>query len=136
MTVTEVCLPGRRRNKLISDYTRLDAGALSHNVEHAAARQDEARAVQSPGAAETERALVVERLTKRFGERSAFADVSFTVDHGEVFGFLGPNGAGKTTMVRTLGTLLTPSSGFAAVAGLALSPEQRSRDPPAHRDHA
>jgi ABC-2 type transport system ATP-binding protein len=71
---------------------------------------------------EAEQALVVEQLTKRFGERSAFADVSFTVGHGEVFGFLGPNGAGKTTMVRTLGTLLTPSSGYAAVAGLVLSP--------------
>jgi ABC-2 type transport system ATP-binding protein len=66
-------------------------------------------------------ALVVEHLTKRFGERTAFADVSFTVDYGEVFGFLGPNGAGKTTTVRTLGTLLTPTVGSATVAGLALS---------------
>jgi ABC-2 type transport system ATP-binding protein len=66
-------------------------------------------------------ALVVENLTKRFGDRTAFADVSFTVDHGEVFGFLGPNGAGKTTTVRTLGTLLTPTSGVASVAGLPLS---------------
>jgi ABC-2 type transport system ATP-binding protein len=37
--------------------------------------------------------------------------VSFEVGYGEVFGFLGPNGAGKTTTVRTLGTLLAPSSG-------------------------
>ncbi len=66
-------------------------------------------------------ALEVEHLTKRFGERTAFSDVSFTVDYGEVFGFLGPNGAGKTTTVRTLGTLLTPSTGSATVAGLALS---------------
>ena len=63
-------------------------------------------------------ALVVERLTKRFGDRIAFSDVSFTVDYGEVFGFLGPNGAGKTTTVRTLGTLLTPTTGSAIVAGL------------------
>jgi ABC-2 type transport system ATP-binding protein len=66
-------------------------------------------------------ALVVEHLTKRFGERTAFSNVSFTVDYGEVFGFLGPNGAGKTTTVRTLGTLLTPTTGYATVAGLALS---------------
>ncbi len=66
-------------------------------------------------------AIVVDGLTKRFGERTAFSDVSFEVEAGEVFGFLGPNGAGKTTMVRTLGTLLTPSSGSAVVAGLALS---------------
>jgi ABC-2 type transport system ATP-binding protein len=61
-------------------------------------------------------------LTKRFGERVAFEDVSFEVGQGEVFGFLGPNGAGKTTTVRTLGTLIAPTSGRAEVAGLALSP--------------
>lgn len=61
-------------------------------------------------------------LTKRFGERVAFEDVSFTVAAGEVFGFLGPNGAGKTTTVRTLGTLLSPSAGSALVAGLPLTP--------------
>jgi ABC-2 type transport system ATP-binding protein len=68
-------------------------------------------------------ALVVEHLTKRFGPRTAFSDVSFTVERGEVFGFLGPNGAGKTTTVRTLGTLIAPTEGSAMVAGLPLSPE-------------
>jgi ABC-2 type transport system ATP-binding protein len=67
-------------------------------------------------------ALVVEHLTKRFGDRTAFSDVSFEVGQGEVFGFLGPNGAGKTTTVRTLGTLLAPTSGSAVVAGLQLTP--------------
>src|SRR5919204_2597140 len=67
-------------------------------------------------------ALAVNRLTKRFGDRVAFQDVSFEVGHGEVFGFLGPNGAGKTTMVRTLGTLLAPTSGSATVAGVPLTP--------------
>jgi ABC-2 type transport system ATP-binding protein len=68
-------------------------------------------------------ALAVERLTKRFGDRVAFQDVSFEVGYGEVFGFLGPNGAGKTTTVRTLGTLIAPTSGSARVAGLAVTPE-------------
>ncbi len=68
-------------------------------------------------------ALVVQRLTKRFGERVAFQDVSFEVGYGEVFGFLGPNGAGKTTTVRTLGTLIAPTSGSATVAGVALKQE-------------
>ena len=67
--------------------------------------------------------LVVENLTKRFGARTAFFDVSFDVGYGEVFGFLGPNGAGKTTTVRTLGTLISPTSGSATVAGIALLPE-------------
>jgi len=71
----------------------------------------------------TSPALAVNRLTKRFGDRVAFRDVSFEVGHGEVFGFLGPNGAGKTTTVRTLGTLIAPTSGSATVAGLPLTPE-------------
>jgi ABC-2 type transport system ATP-binding protein len=64
--------------------------------------------------------IVVERLTKRFGERIAVDDVSFSVGTGEVFGFLGPNGAGKTTTVRMLGTLIAPTSGSAVVADLPL----------------
>jgi len=68
-------------------------------------------------------AITVEGLTKRFGERTALDDVSFSVGWGEVFGFLGPNGAGKTTTVRTLGTLIAPTAGSAVVAGIPLSPE-------------
>ena len=68
-------------------------------------------------------AIRVEHLTKQFGDRVAFKDVSFDVGHGEVFGFLGPNGAGKTTTVRTLATLLAPTSGSASVAGIPLSEE-------------
>jgi ABC-2 type transport system ATP-binding protein len=68
-------------------------------------------------------ALVVNQLTKRFGARTAFSEVTFAVAHGEVFGFLGPNGAGKTTTVRTLATLIAPTSGSATVAGIPLCPE-------------
>jgi ABC-2 type transport system ATP-binding protein len=67
-------------------------------------------------------ALSVDHLSKRFGDRLAFDDVSFEVGQGEVFGFLGPNGAGKTTTVRTLGTLIAPTSGSASVLGLPLTP--------------
>ncbi len=78
-----------------------------------------------------EHALTVEHLSKHFGERIAFEDVSFDVGYGEVFGFLGPNGAGKTTTVRTLGTLISPTSGSATVAGIPLNaangPEIRGR---------
>jgi ABC-2 type transport system ATP-binding protein len=68
-------------------------------------------------------ALSVHSLSKRFGDRVAFQDVSFEIGYGEVFGFLGPNGAGKTTTVRTLGTLIAPTSGSATVAGIPLTPE-------------
>ena len=88
----------------------------------------QAGASPAPGRAARERqpgtpAIVVSHLTKRFGERIAFEDVSFSVEAGEVFGFLGPNGAGKTTTVRTLGTLVAPSSGSAEVAGIPVTPE-------------
>ncbi len=68
-------------------------------------------------------ALSVSGLGKRFGDRVAFDDVSFEIGTGEVFGFLGPNGAGKTTTVRTLSTLIEPTSGSATVAGIPLTPE-------------
>ncbi len=75
------------------------------------------------GGALGQAALVVNQLTKRFGARTAFSQVSFQVAHGEVFGFLGPNGAGKTTTVRTLATLIAPTSGSATVAGIPLRAE-------------
>jgi ABC-2 type transport system ATP-binding protein len=73
-------------------------------------------------AAQDASALCVDGLGKRFGDRLAFENVSFEVGYGEVFGFLGPNGAGKTTTVRTLGTLIAPTSGTATVAGFPLTP--------------
>jgi ABC-2 type transport system ATP-binding protein len=93
--------------------------------------QVEVPLAQAPGRASShpsgdpsaQSAVAVEHLTKRFGDRVAFEDVSFRVGFGEVFGFLGPNGAGKTTTVRTLGTLLAPTSGSATVAGIELLPE-------------
>jgi len=87
---------------------------------HAADGAELSRAASLDGS-NGESALVVEHLTKRFGDRVAFDDLSFSVGYGEVFGFLGPNGAGKTTAVRTLGTLVAPTSGSAIVAGIPLS---------------
>lgn len=46
--------------------------------------------------------IVVEGMTKRYGDFLAVDDVSFRVDGGEVFGFLGPNGAGKSTVIRSM----------------------------------
>jgi ABC-2 type transport system ATP-binding protein len=47
-------------------------------------------------------AVLVEHLSKRFGEVRAVDDISFAVPRGEFFGFLGPNGAGKSTTIRVL----------------------------------
>ena len=56
-------------------------------------------------------------LSKRYGDLVAVADVSFSVQPGEVVGFLGPNGAGKTTTMRMLTGFLPPTDGSAVVDG-------------------
>jgi ABC-2 type transport system ATP-binding protein len=56
-------------------------------------------------------------LTKLYGTFPAIADVSFTVDRGEIVGLLGPNGAGKSTTMRILACILAPTQGTAEVAG-------------------
>ena len=61
--------------------------------------------------------IIVEDLTKYYGDLCAVDHVSFTVEAGEVFGYLGPNGAGKTTTIRMLTGLTRPSEGRAWVAG-------------------
>ncbi|MEV0230702.1 ATP-binding cassette domain-containing protein [Nonomuraea sp. NPDC050786] len=61
--------------------------------------------------------IVVEGLTKRFGEVAALKGVDLDVPPGTVLGLLGPNGAGKTTIVRILSTLERPTSGRALVGG-------------------
>lgn len=63
-------------------------------------------------------AIDVSHLSKSYDGHPAVADVSFQVYSGEIFGLLGPNGAGKSTTLRTLITLLVPSSGRATVFGL------------------
>jgi ABC-2 type transport system ATP-binding protein len=62
-------------------------------------------------------AIVVDRLTKRFGAFVAVDALTFDVARGEVFGFLGANGAGKSTTIRMLCGLLKPTSGRALVGG-------------------
>lgn len=64
-----------------------------------------------------EHPIVVERLTKHFGDFVAVDEVSFHVKAGEVYGWLGPNGAGKTTTIRMLLGLIAPTSGRARVLG-------------------
>jgi ABC-2 type transport system ATP-binding protein len=56
-------------------------------------------------------ALQVKDLTKNFGKLIAVDNLSFEINHGEVFGFLGPNGAGKSTSINMICGLLKPTSG-------------------------
>ncbi|MFD2574394.1 ABC transporter ATP-binding protein [Spirosoma soli] len=64
-----------------------------------------------------DKAVVTNKLTKKFGDFVATNEITFEVDQGEIFGFLGANGAGKTTAMRMLCGLLTPTSGEARIAG-------------------
>ena len=68
-------------------------------------------------------AIVVDKLTKKFGNFTADDALEFTVRQGEIFGILGPNGAGKSTLIRMLNTLLVPTSGRATVMGFDVARE-------------
>ncbi|RXP59441.1 ABC transporter ATP-binding protein [Lutibacter sp. HS1-25] len=64
-----------------------------------------------------ENVIIVENLTKKFGDFTAVNAISFEVKKGEIFGFLGANGAGKTTAMKMLIGISKPSVGNASVAG-------------------
>ncbi|UQX89830.1 ABC transporter ATP-binding protein [Jatrophihabitans telluris] len=63
--------------------------------------------------------IVIDNLTKVFGQQRAVDQLSFTVEPGSVTGFLGPNGAGKTTTLRMLLGLIAPTSGVATINGVS-----------------
>jgi ABC-2 type transport system ATP-binding protein len=72
-----------------------------------------------------DQALEAHGLRKAYGRLVAIGDLSFTARTGEVIGLLGPNGAGKTTAIRVLTTILSPTAGSFAVAGIPHTrPEQ------------
>ncbi len=72
-------------------------------------------------------AIVVEGVSKRYGEVQALDNVTLTAPAGQVFGLLGPNGAGKTTLVRILTTLSSADEGTASVAGIDVRDAARLR---------
>lgn len=65
--------------------------------------------------------IVLENLTKRYGETLAVNRLNLTVPAGEIFGFIGPNGAGKTTTIRIMSGTLAPTEGSVKVAGISLA---------------
>jgi ABC-2 type transport system ATP-binding protein len=62
-------------------------------------------------------AISTSNLRKTYGDVTALADLSLSIDDGELFGALGPNGAGKTTTIKILTGQLQPDSGTASVLG-------------------
>ncbi len=59
--------------------------------------------------------LIIENLTKKYGDFTAVDNLSLKVKEQAIFGFLGHNGAGKTTTVSMLTTLILPTSGVASI---------------------
>ena len=75
-------------------------------------------------------AIVVDNLTKKFGDFVAVNGISFNVAEGEIFGFVGPNGSGKSTTIRMLCGIMDPTGGSATVLGydVARQAEQVKRN--------
>lgn len=69
---------------------------------------------------ETNKIVEVKNLVKNYGSFCAVKDVSFDVYQNDVFGFLGPNGAGKSTTIRTLLSLISPTSGTINLFGKSI----------------
>lgn len=67
-----------------------------------------------------EKALSVQKLSKKYTDVLAANEVSFDIEKGEIFALIGPNGAGKTTTIRMVSTLIQPTSGDAIVNGFSV----------------
>lgn len=72
-----------------------------------------------PSHTDSEQAITVQHLVKRYGEFAAVNDVSFSIREKEIFGIIGPNGAGKTTTVECISGLRVPDSGSIRIYGLS-----------------
>ena len=66
------------------------------------------------------KAIVIENLTKTYGDLKAVDNISFYVEEGSLFAFLGPNGAGKSTTISILNTFLKPDGGRVEIGGRIL----------------
>jgi len=75
---------------------------------------------------ETQHAITVTHLSKKFKDFLAVDDITFEVKKGEIFAFLGPNGAGKSTTIKMLTTLLTPTNGDIMLNGHDVSKQKDS----------
>jgi len=70
--------------------------------------------------------IVIDGLIKRFAQVTAVDRLSFSVNHGEIFGLVGPDGAGKTATMRMLAGVMRPDAGAIVIDGIdaVADPEQ------------
>ncbi|MEM8627763.1 MAG: ATP-binding cassette domain-containing protein, partial [Pseudomonadota bacterium] len=64
--------------------------------------------------------IIVDRLTRSYGDTVAVQDASFTIQSGEIVGLLGHNGAGKTTLMKMMTGFLEPTDGVVQINGRPL----------------
>ena len=67
--------------------------------------------------------LTVHQLKKYYATQKAVDDISFSIDHGTIFGLLGPNGAGKTTLLRMITGIFFPDEGEIIFDGKKFDPQ-------------
>lgn len=71
--------------------------------------------------------IEISNVTKKYNDRIAVNNFSFTAESGKIYGFLGPNGAGKTTTIRMIMGIIEPDSGDIKVFGKKLSEDSKKR---------
>src|SRR5882762_3483999 len=71
--------------------------------------------------------VLVDKVTKSFGDFTAVSELSLEVRAGRIYGLLGPNGAGTTTTIRMIVNITAPDSGHIKVFGQQITPELQNR---------
>src|SRR3954468_7605354 len=71
--------------------------------------------------------LILDKVSKSFGDFTAVSDLSLQVRPGRVFGLIGPNGAGKTTTIRMIVNITAPDSGTVELLGQRMTPALQDR---------
>ena len=64
--------------------------------------------------------IILENVQKKYGTKEALKNLTLTIPEGKIFGFLGHNGAGKSTTIKSLVSIITPTSGEIIVDGQSL----------------
>ena len=64
-----------------------------------------------------ENILVLQQVSKKFGQQYALTDVNLSIKRGEIYGLIGKNGAGKTTLIKIIAQLLETDSGNISLFG-------------------
>ena len=67
--------------------------------------------------------VVVDGVSKKFGNKLVLDNVSLTIEEGEIFGLIGPNGAGKTTLINIMTGLIASNSGDVLIGGHSIRME-------------